>query len=99
MKASSVFVLPSSREGFGIAALEAMACGLPVVTLDHPRNAVREFITDQTGFSCTADGADIADKILPALQSSRSMGEECREYAETFDWDLVVGHLEELYRA
>ncbi len=99
MKASSVFVLPSSREGFGIVALEAMACGLPVVTLDHPRNAVREIITAQTGFSCRTDGADLADKILLALTSSGSMGEACREYAKTCDWDLVVDHLEELYRA
>ena len=99
MKASSVFVLPSSREGFGIAALEAMACGLPVVTLDHPRNAVRAFITDQTGFSCRADGGDLAEKIILALSSSGSMAEACREYAKTCDWDLVVDHLEELYRA
>ncbi|MDG6256472.1 MAG: glycosyltransferase family 4 protein [Methanomicrobiaceae archaeon] len=97
IKASSIFVLPSSREGFGIAALEAMACGLPVVTLDHPRNAVRGLITDQTGFSCAADGADLAEAIERAISSSGSMAEACREYAKTCDWDLVVEHLEELY--
>jgi len=36
LKSSKIFVLPSTREGFGITALEALACGLPVVTVDHP---------------------------------------------------------------
>jgi glycosyltransferase involved in cell wall biosynthesis len=44
MKASKVFVLPSDREGFGLVTLEANACGLPVLTLDHPSNAATNLI-------------------------------------------------------
>ena len=51
MKSSHVCVIPSTREGFGIAALEALACGLPVVTVDHPDNAISELITEKPGFS------------------------------------------------
>jgi glycosyltransferase involved in cell wall biosynthesis len=36
IKASKVFVFPSHEEGYGIAILEAMACGLPVVAYDLP---------------------------------------------------------------
>ncbi len=36
LKSSQVFVFPSHEEGFGIAILEAMACGLPVVAWDLP---------------------------------------------------------------
>jgi len=50
MKAAKVFALPSAREGFGIAALEALACGIPVVTVDHPSNAARDLITEKPGF-------------------------------------------------
>ncbi len=38
VKAARVFAFPSEREGFGIAALEALACGLPVVTTSAPDN-------------------------------------------------------------
>ena len=44
LKASHVFVLPFSYEGFGIACLEAMAWGLPVV--GSSRGAVKEFVSD-----------------------------------------------------
>ncbi|MEM2276636.1 MAG: glycosyltransferase [Thermoproteota archaeon] len=53
MKASKVFVLPSSREGFGIAALEANACGIPVITVKHDRNATCDLIKNGVnGFIC-----------------------------------------------
>ena len=49
MKASSVFLFPSSNEGFGIAALEALFFGLPVATIDFEMNATKDLITDETG--------------------------------------------------
>lgn len=44
MKAAKSFCLPSSREGFSIATLEALGCGTPVVTSDIPANAARHLI-------------------------------------------------------
>jgi glycosyltransferase involved in cell wall biosynthesis len=41
IKSSKVFVLPSSREGFGLVVLEANACGIPVITVDEKDNGAR----------------------------------------------------------
>jgi glycosyltransferase involved in cell wall biosynthesis len=44
VKACRVFAFPSEREGFGIAALEALACGLPVVTTSAPDNLSADLV-------------------------------------------------------
>nr|QNO55028.1 D-inositol-3-phosphate glycosyltransferase [Methanosarcinales archaeon ANME-1 ERB7]QNO55099.1 D-inositol-3-phosphate glycosyltransferase [Methanosarcinales archaeon ANME-1 ERB7] len=100
MKSSKVFVLPSTREGFGIVALEANACGLPVVTVDHRRNAACDFITnDENGFICELSEGDIGEKILTALDKREDMKRKCIENAKEYDWDELGDLLERFYKA
>jgi glycosyltransferase involved in cell wall biosynthesis len=99
LKSSKVFVLPSTREGFGITALEALACGLPVVTVDHPANAVRDLITESNGFLCSLSAQDLADKISLALQHHIVMRDACRVSAESFDWDSITSDIESYYQS
>jgi glycosyltransferase involved in cell wall biosynthesis len=99
LKASKVFVLPSVREGFGISALEALACGLPVVTVDHPANAVRDLITEESGFLSSCDPHDLAEKISLALEKHEGMRMSCIRAAEPYAWDRIVTELETFYES
>ncbi len=99
MKASNVCVLPSTREGFGITALEALACGLPVVTIDHPANAIRDLITDKNGFLSALSAEDLADKMRKALAHHEEMREACAATAAAYDWDRVAAECVEYYQS
>jgi len=99
LKSSKVFALPSTREGFGITALEALACGLPVVTVDHPANAIGDLITENNGFLCSLSAKDLADKISQALQHHLIMRDACIVSAESFDWDRITSDVECYYQS
>ena len=98
MKSSKVFVLPSTREGFGIVALEANACGLPVVTVNHRRNAACDFIANgENGFICELSEEDIAKNILRELDEKKSRGRKCIENAKKYDWNEISLLTESFY--
>jgi len=97
MKSSGIFVSPSTREGFGIAALEANACGLPVVTLRHRMNAVTDLVKD-TGFVCEPSPESLADGIFKGLEARSAMKERCKHAAEEYDWERICDLAERVYR-
>lgn len=98
MKSSKVFVLPSTREGFGIVALEANACGLPVVTVNHKMNAACDFITnDENGFLCELSEVDITETIFLAMDKGKDMERNCIECAKGYDWGEIVNLAESTY--
>jgi glycosyltransferase involved in cell wall biosynthesis len=101
--AADAYILPSYGEGMPTSLLEAMACGLPVVT--RPVGGLRDFFRDgEMGF-CTEslDPADLAGLIArladdPALR--RRMGEYNRAFAaDRFLASRVVARLESVYRS
>jgi glycosyltransferase involved in cell wall biosynthesis len=99
---ADVFVLPSRFEGLGMAAVEAMQCGVPTITadfassydlLDHGRTGHR--------FSC-GDWQELYRLLLwhyRNRQASRDMGRRGRESVmETFSEEKTLGLHLQLYR-
>lgn len=98
LKASKVFVLPSTREGFGIVSLEANACGLPVVTVKHPQNAAADLVVEgKNGFLCELNEEDMAGKIMMALERTQDMWQECLDYSKQYSWERVVDMIGDVY--
>ncbi len=68
LRSSSVFALPSEDESFGLSALEAMACGLPVVGCNV--GGLSEVVQPhQTGELVASDGRAFADAVSDLLKS------------------------------
>ena len=98
MKSSKVFVLPSTREGAGLVTLEANACGLPVITVNHKMNAAVEVvINEENGFLCVLSDRDIAKKILVALDEKEAMQRKCIEFSRKYDWNRMADLTESTY--
>ena len=94
MKSSKVFVLPSKREGFAIVAIEANACGIPVVTTNYPMNAAKDHINFLSGLVCEPTPEKLSSGMLSALEKHEEMKSACRENAKHYSWDSIVRDIE-----
>jgi glycosyltransferase involved in cell wall biosynthesis len=98
MKSATVFAFPSTREGFGIAALEALACGLVLVTVDHPQNAAKDFVTRDQGVLCAPTAPALAVAIREGLSRAPEMRPHAIAYTEPYDWERITDLQEAYYR-
>lgn len=90
---SSIFVLPSRFEGFGLVLIEAMACGVPVVSFDC-ENGPRSIITNGVdGFLIpTFDIDTYAENLILLMRDyhlRRQMGDNARRKASQYDLDII----------
>lgn len=90
MAAAEVFAFPSTKEGFGLAAMEALAAGRPVVARDLP--VLREVFGDSVRYACDARG--FADACSAAIGDS-SRADAGRALAQSMTWNAAAqSHLD-----
>src|SRR3989344_4872084 len=96
IKSSKVFVLPSTREGFGITVIEVFACGILVITTNHKDNASKDLIHQgKNGYVCNLNESDMARNIIKALNQYKTMKQECLNTAKQYDWKNIISKFEE----
>ena len=98
--AADAFVLPSHSESFGLAPLEAMACGTPVVV--SRVGGLKTFITSgEHGYlvpwRCPESFAQRLDVLLANPELSQTMGTAARERALSMGWGGVADRMLDYY--
>ena len=100
LKASDIVVMSSNFEGFGLAAVEGMAAGKPVIA------------SDVEGMSNIVEGAgllfephnekDLAAKIRLLMEDQlfyKSVSEKCKQRSEKYDVSVMGNRYNQLYQS
>lgn len=97
---ADVFVLPSYSENFGIAVIEAMICGLPVIISDKV-NIWREVVADGAGIAGPCDikwFADAIESLMEQPYKRQTMGQAgIISVKKRYDWQQIAVQLETAY--
>ena len=107
LSASDLFLMPSAQESFGLAALEAMACEVPVVA--SRVGGVPELVDDGvTGFLCPADNLEamanasirlLTDSALHARMATAARARAVERFADSKIVPLYERFYDEVLKA
>ncbi len=97
---ADLFLIPSGSETFGLAALEAMSCSVPVIS-SNIGGLPEVNIEGETGYLCHLDDIDCmaehAKNILTDDALYNRLSDNARKRAEDFNQDFVVSQYEQFY--
>jgi glycosyltransferase involved in cell wall biosynthesis len=91
---SSIFLLTSRFEGFGMVLIEAMACGVPVVSFDCPWGPAEIIKNGEDGFLVqylnTDEAAHRVCQLVEDPEQRKSMGTKARINVQRYNRDAVM---------
>lgn len=98
---ADLFLIPSGSETFGLAALEALSCSVPVIS-SNIGGLPEVNVHGETGYLCDLDDidcmADYAVKILSDEDLHREMADNARAQARRFEMGKIISQYEEYYQ-
>lgn len=101
VKKAWMFVMPSCREGFSIASLEAMAASVPVVTRQSEFNfAANEIIKDGRNGVVAESFSDMFQKMNDLYRDEerwKKLSTTATEFSKKYDWNIISDKLSRLY--
>lgn len=100
---SSIMLLTSRSEGFGMVLIEAMECGLPCVSFDCPSGPADIIKNDEDGFLINLEDVNaMTDKISLLIENKelrKTMGEHAKKNVKRFSPDNIVRLWDELFKS
>lgn len=101
-RAADIFCFPSLREGLGMAALEAMACGLPLITSNV--HGINDYsINDKSGYKCNPrdikEFSNAIDKLCNDPERRMAFGGYNRKQVKNYDITIVSKQMEKIYKS
>ena len=99
-KRSQFFVLSSDSEGFGLVLVEAMSCGIPVVSVNCPFGPSEIIEDGLTGLLAKVDAQDLAAKMewmITHEAERQEMGVSARKAAAHYQLETVMKEWEKAY--
>ncbi len=89
---SEIYILSSRAEGMPLVVLEAMECGLPIVSFDLP--CIHEIITDKNGFAVEyLNIEELSSKINFLIENEKlrkEMGKASKKTAKNFSMNIII---------
>ncbi|MGV8947457.1 MAG: glycosyltransferase family 4 protein [Lutibacter sp.] len=99
---SSIYVMSSRFEGFGMVLIEAMSCGLPVVSFDCPHGPKDIIANGEDGFLVeNGNIKDFADRVMTLMENMelrKEMGANARRNVQRFAAHQIVAKWDALFR-
>lgn len=100
-QACDIFLMPSKQETFGMMAIEAMACGKFVLSINSPGSAISEVISSPNIGLCV-DEDSFSNKLSELIKDKKELirkGNICRNFVEkNYSKDIYINNIINVYK-